>query len=61
MTGGVLKKEYYRVEEVAKLFDLSIRSIYRWIDFGTLDAKKLPNGQIRVHRDAIKKILEKEE
>ena len=57
----ILKKDWYRVEEVARLFDMSVRSIYRWIENEDLEARKLPNGQYRVSRDAIKKVLENED
>lgn len=38
-----LPKRYYRVEEVAKYFTISERSVYRLIDEGELKATKIRN------------------
>lgn len=58
MTGGVLKKEYYRVHEVARLFDVHNNTIYRWIEDGKLKVHKMPSGFIRISRKTIEKLLE---
>jgi excisionase family DNA binding protein len=43
-------QKFFRTEEVAALFDVSIRSVYRWIEEGKLAALKMKNGQFRVAR-----------
>lgn len=49
-----LPKRYYRVEEVAKYFTVSERSVYRLLDEGELKATKIRNC-LRVSADEIKR------
>jgi len=47
-----MEKRLYRVDEVAKYFDVSKSLVYQWIDFGELEAEKY-RGTIRVSHEAI--------
>lgn len=55
------RKAVFRVDEVARLFDLHERSIYRWIEEEKIKAVKLPNGQYRIRREWILAIYEKDD
>jgi len=50
-------KNLFRPDEVAKLLSLHIDTIYRWIKEGRLDGIRLPNGQIRIKKESVIKIL----
>jgi len=41
-------KQYYRVDEVAEYFSVSVRTVYRLIEEGELKATKI-RGCLRVH------------
>lgn len=45
-------KDFFRVDEVAAYFDVSSKTVRRWIDDGKLNADKLV-GIIRIPRSAI--------
>ena len=46
------KKAMYRVKELADFFDVGESTVYRWIDFGMLEAEKY-RGAIRVPRESV--------
>lgn len=46
MTNGLFK-EYYRVDEVADYFAISVRTVYRLIDEGDLERTKI-RGCLRI-------------
>jgi excisionase family DNA binding protein len=46
------QKPLLRVDEVAAYFDVTVRTIYLWIDHGLLEAEKY-KGAIRVPRESI--------
>jgi excisionase family DNA binding protein len=61
--GGVmeLNKDIYRPDEVARLLDVSRRTIYRMIHSGRISAFKPGNGHVyRIHKTEIEKIMEDE-
>lgn len=53
----LLPKRYYRVEEVAKYFTVSERTVYRLIDEGELKATKIRNC-LRVSVEEIQRFEE---
>jgi excisionase family DNA binding protein len=52
--GGImlLAKTHYRIDEVARIFDVNPRTVRNWIDNGNIDAVKV-GGTVRIKRDAI--------
>lgn len=53
MPADLPEKNLLRVEEAAKYFDVSNRTIYLWIEHGLLEAEKY-NNVIRIPRESIK-------
>lgn len=51
-------KFYFRPDEVAKLFCVSTRAVYRWIDEGKLEAVRIAGSTIRIPREALQEIIE---
>jgi len=51
-------KKLLRPDEVASYFSVSKRTVYYWIQTGQLEAQKV-NGTIRIHRDAIGRMIKK--
>ena len=49
-------KQYYKIKAVAKLLDLSEKTIRRWIREGKLKAVKI-GGSIRISKDEIANII----
>ena len=52
------EKQYYRPREVAKMFDVSLPTVYLWIDTGRLDADRIAGTTIRITKAAIEKLKE---
>lgn len=52
-------KELLRPDEVAEYFSLSVKTIYRWIDEGKLDAIKIGEKTLRIPHEAVK-VLKKD-
>lgn len=52
-----MEKEKYRVDEVAKMFDVNRSTIYRWIEEGRLNAKKIGGSTIRILHNELEKII----
>lgn len=50
-------KDFYSLQEVAKILDISVRSLYRYIDSGRLRAVKV--GYWRVDKADLDKFLRK--
>lgn len=48
------QKTYFRVDEVARYFSISIRTIYRLIEDEELPALKI-RGSLRIHRNDLTK------
>ena len=48
-------KSYYRVDEIADYFNVSIRTVYRWCDIGILESIKI-EGCVRIKPEAIIKL-----
>lgn len=46
-------KPLLRVDEVSTYFDVSVKTIYLWIDHGILEAEKY-HGIIRISREAVR-------
>jgi len=57
MTDNSLKR-YYRVDEVAKYFAISERSVYRLLDDGEIKATKIRNC-LRVSAEDMQRFAEK--
>ncbi len=51
-------KANYRVDEVAKFFDVTTKTVYLWIEDGKLKAKKVAGRIIRIPREAIEECAE---
>lgn len=51
-------KQYYTIEEVAKLLKVAYLTVYRWIQSGKLTAYKA-GKQYRIKEDDLNKFLEK--
>lgn len=46
------------VEEVAEIFQVSPRTVWRWVHAGKLPEIRTPGGTIRFHRDDIAALVE---
>ena len=46
-------KQWYRPDEVARHYDVSLRAIYQWVQEGKLNADKICGKTIRISRKAI--------
>jgi len=51
-TSGLPKKDLFRVDEVAKYFDVTERTIFSWIAQGHLKAERMV-GTLRIPRGSI--------
>jgi excisionase family DNA binding protein len=50
-------KTYLTPQEVAKFYDLSVRTIYNWISEGKMQAEKVgPSRLIRIRRDVAERL-----
>ena len=49
---GLPNKNFFRVDEVAKYFDVTERTIRLWIEHGHLQAKKIA-GTVRIPKESI--------
>ncbi len=56
-TAGLPEKPLLRADEVAKIFSVSIRTVYSWHQEGRIDAVKLPGGGIRIPRTCVIRII----
>lgn len=50
-------KALLRPDEVAEYFSVSTRTVYRWIECGTLGAVKVGGDCIRIPRESVEKSL----
>ena len=57
MTATLPQKELLRPDEVAKYLSLSIKTIYRWIECGRLDAVKIGGRCVRIPRESVEKVI----
>lgn len=59
-TGGEMlpDKDYYRPDEVAKHYDVKVKTVYGWIAEGKLEAEKICGRTIRIPRESIRKMGE---
>jgi excisionase family DNA binding protein len=53
----LINKRFFRPDEVARLLDLSRRTIYRMIRDGRLQAVKWGSGPWRISREALRALL----
>lgn len=49
-------KDYYRPDEIAKHYEVKVKTVYGWIAEGKLDAEKICGGTIRIPRASIGKM-----
>jgi excisionase family DNA binding protein len=49
-----------RIQEAAKVLQVSKWTIYRWIDEGRLRGTKIGQGSLRVFRASVTELIEKE-
>ena len=49
-------KAYYRPDEIAKHYEVKVKTVYGWIAEGKLAAEKICGGTIRIPRESIDKI-----
>jgi excisionase family DNA binding protein len=52
--------KYYKVSEVAKIFDVTNYTVRTWINTGKIKATKSPGGQWRIAGTEIKGYAQKE-
>ena len=50
-------KKQFRADEVASLFGVTTKTVYRWIEEEKLKAEKTPGGQLRIWRSELQKFL----
>jgi len=51
-------KPKFRVDEVAGIFGVTPKTVYRWIEEQRFEVKRTPGGGIRIPREALKKFME---
>ena len=51
-------KALLRPDEVAAYFRVSVSTVYRWIDCGTMKAVKIAGKCVRIPREAVDKTVE---
>ena len=51
------EKRLFRPDEVAKLFDVSVRTVYGWCDAGKLEFLRIGGRTMRIERECIIKII----
>jgi excisionase family DNA binding protein len=54
----MLSKNWWRPDEVADYFRVSMDTVYRWVRRGSLDGRKI-NGVIRISRGSIEALMDK--
>jgi excisionase family DNA binding protein len=55
----VPQKELWRVDEVAKFFDVSAQTIYMWCNLGKLHFVRISNS-VRIPREEIIRVMKEE-
>lgn len=55
-----MEPELLRIQEAAKVLQVSKWTIYRWIDEGRLRGTKIGQGSLRVFRASVTELIEKE-
>ncbi|MCX5810163.1 MAG: helix-turn-helix domain-containing protein [Proteobacteria bacterium] len=50
-------KLFFRPSDVAHMFDISVKTVYGWIETGKLRAIRITDRTLRIPRAAIEKIL----
>lgn len=58
---GVLEKTLLRVGEAAELLSVSRWTIYRWVEEGRLRGTKIGKGSLRIFRESIVALIERNE
>jgi predicted site-specific integrase-resolvase len=54
------QKTLYRVDEVAKFFGVTTKTIYRWRVEGLLSGCKITNKSLRIFRQSILQLISKQ-
>ncbi|MBK8278036.1 MAG: helix-turn-helix domain-containing protein [Nitrospira sp.] len=54
-----MESELLRIQEAAKVLQVSKWTIYRWIDEGRLRGTKIGQGSLRVFRASVTELIEK--
>lgn len=52
----LIKKDLYRPDEVASYFGVTVKTIYRWIDAGKLEAVKIGGKLVKIPYKSIVKV-----
>ena len=55
-----MESELLRIQEAAKVLQVSKWTIYRWIDEGRLRGTKIGQGSLRVFRASVTELIERE-
>lgn len=55
---GLPQKDFLRPDEVAQYFSVHINTIYRWIDSGKLEGRKIAGTILRIPRESVIRICE---
>lgn len=58
-TTGTMNKTLLRVGEAADLLSVSRWTIYRWVEEGRLRGAKIGKGSLRIFRESIVSLIEK--
>lgn len=48
-----IRKPFFRPKEVAEYLDVHVNTIYRWINEGKLDGRKISHSVVRIPWDAV--------
>lgn len=51
-------KLFFKPLDAAILLDVSVKTVYSWIDTGKLDAVRIAGRTVRIPRRALQKIIE---
>ena len=52
-------KEWFRPSDVAEYFCIARGTIYLWIESGKIDAIRINDDTLRIHRKEIERIIQK--
>jgi excisionase family DNA binding protein len=61
VTTGSMNKTLLRVGEAAELLSVSRWTIYRWVEEGRLRGTKLGKGSLRIFRESVTALIERNE
>lgn len=54
---GIPEKRLFRPDEVAKIFDVSVKTVYNWCDSGKLEFLRVAGHTLRIERKCVIEII----